>query len=97
MFIDRNWQQREINRRVNGRCTLDRYEVTSTRVSGGGTCQDIVPGAQFMPEFTLTIAQAPQNYRIDMTIKGMATLPNNGGRRFIEARAVQEGRRAGPC
>lgn len=96
MFIDRDWQQADINRRVRGKCTLQRYNVNPTTVTGSGKCEEIAAGVDFAPEFDLAITQAPQSYRMRLTIKGMADLPD-GTTRYISAVAVQEGKRTGDC
>ena len=96
MFINREWQEADINRKLNGKCTLDHYEVTPSRVTGAGRCENIDPQADFSPEFDLDIAQSAQSYRMRLVMKGMATLPN-GSQHYVSAVAVQEGTRTGEC
>jgi|GEM_PF-1125170 len=97
MFIDRDWQQRDINRKVRGSCRLTSYEVTPSRVTGEGTCTGVAPEANFNPDFRLDIAQSPQSYRIVLTIEGYADVPDMQGRHLLKAIAVQEGTRSAEC
>lgn len=97
MFIDRDWQERDINRKVRGSCRLDTYDVTPSRVTGSGVCEGVAPEAGFSPEFRVSIEQSPESYRIVLTIEGYADIPDMTGRHLIKAIAVQEGRRTGDC
>ena len=97
MFIDRDWQQDDIDRRLAGKCTIDQYRVTPTRVTGKGMCQGISPGADFNPRFTLDIAQAEDHYRMTITMLGSATISGLPGRHVISVTAKQEGKRIGDC
>ena len=97
MFINREWQEDDINRRVRGDCKLDEYEVTSTRVTGKGTCANIAPGADFNPGYSIDIAQSPERYRMTIEMKGDATIAGAAGRHVIRVSAIQTGVRTGDC
>lgn len=97
MFINRDWQEDDINRRVRGECRIEQYEVTPSRVRGSGSCTNVVPQADFNPRFTVDISQSPQRYRMVIELKGDATLPGQPGRHVIRISAVQDGTRVGSC
>lgn len=96
MFIDRDWQQQDIDARVKGKCTLTSYDVTPTFVTGKGKCLIPSPEGDFKPDLDLRINQASDKYRMVVTIKGTGTIPGHGPR-FISATAVQEAVRSGDC
>ena len=97
MFIDRDWQEEDINRRVPGSCRLATYDITPTRVTGSGACRDVAPEAEFNPEFALGIDQAESSYRMVLTIEGSALIRGVDGRHYIKATAVQDGVRSSDC
>ncbi|QIG54966.1 DUF3617 family protein [Altererythrobacter sp. BO-6] len=97
MFINREWQQEDINRRVRGDCTIEQYDVTPTRVTGSGICANVAPEAGFNPRFTVDITQSAEQYRMKLEMKGDATLPGQPGRHVIRVLATQEGVRLGEC
>ena len=97
MFIDRDWQEKDINRKVQGSCKLKAYDVTQTLVTGNGQCTEVAPEAEFNPEFTLRIDQAEASYRIVLTMEGSALIRGVDGRHYIKAIAVQDGVRSGDC
>lgn len=96
MFIDRDWQQDDINQHVKGDCTLTRYDVTPSTVTGKGQCLVDQPGADFSPALDIRIDQAPDNYRMTITLRGEATIKGQG-RHMISATAIQDGVRKGDC
>lgn len=96
MFIDRDWQQQDINRQVQGDCTLTSYDVTPTRVTGKGQCMLNLPDADFNPALDILVNQAADNFRMQITITGAANIQGQG-RHVISATAVQDGRRSGDC
>ena len=97
MFIDRDWQERDINRKVRGSCRLSKYEVTPTQVNGRGVCEGVAVEAGFNPEFILRIDQSEAFYKIVLTMQGSAELRGVNGRHYIKAIAVQDGWRKGGC
>ena len=97
LFIDRDWQQRDIDRKTHADCKLESYEVTPTRVDATGLCTDVAPGADFNPKFRLGIDQSESSFRMVLTMEGTAILPGMEGHHFIKAIAVQEGTRTGDC
>lgn len=97
MFINREWQQADITRRVRGDCTMEQYDVTPTRVRGSGKCVNVAPEADFNPSFTFDISQSADSYRMKLEMKGDATIPGEPGRHVIRVSAIQDGVRAGDC
>jgi len=96
MFIDRDWQEDDINDHLHGECTLDRYDVTQSQVTGKGRCVVDQPGAGFSPALDIVIDQAADNFRMTITLRGEASIPGQG-RHMISATAIQEGTRSGDC
>lgn len=96
MFIDRDWQEDDINDHVHGECTLERYDVTPTQVTGAGRCAVDQPGADFNPALDVRINQAPDSVHMVITLEGEATIPGEG-RHMISATAIQDGVRTGDC
>ncbi|RGP41192.1 hypothetical protein BPTFM16_01488 [Altererythrobacter insulae] len=97
MFIDRGWQEQDLNRQVSGDCTVERYDITPTRISGAGRCENVDAQADYSPHFTVDITQAEQSYRMNLTLTGDATIVGQPGRQVIRISAVQEGVRRGDC
>lgn len=97
MFINREWQQNDINRKVRGDCTMEEYIVTPTRVTGKGVCTGVAPEADFNPRFTFDISQSAERYRMKLEMTGDATIPGTPGRHVIRVSAVQTGARSGDC
>lgn len=97
MFINREWQQNDINRRVRGDCTMEEYNVTPTRVTGKGVCTGVAPEADFNPRFTFDISQSAERYRMKLEMTGDAAIPGTPGRHVIRVSAVQTGTRSGEC
>lgn len=97
MFINREWQQADINRKVRGDCTLEDYQVSPTRVTGKGICTGVVPQADFNPRFTFDISQSADRYRMKLEMTGDATLAGQPGRHVIRVSAIQDGVRQGDC
>lgn len=97
MFIDKDWQEDDINRRVSNKCTLTQYDVTPRLVTGTGLCESDGSPADFRPEIDLRINQAPESYKMVVSLAGSANIQGMSGRHRIKAIAVQEGRRLGDC
>ena len=97
MFINREWQQNDINRKVRGDCTMEEYNVTPTRVTGSGMCTGVAPEADFNPRFTFDISQSSERYRMKLEMTGDAKIPGDSRRRVIRVSAIQEGVRSGEC
>lgn len=97
MFINREWQQNDINRKVRGDCTMEEYNVTPKRVTGKGVCTGVAPEADFNPRFTFDIAQSAERYRMKLEMRGDAIIPGAPGRHVIRVSAVQTGTRSGEC
>lgn len=97
MFINREWQQDEVNRRVRGTCTIEQYDITPTRVTGRGKCEGVAPEAGFNPGFTLDIAQSADSYTMKLVMQGDATIGGQPGRHVIRVSAIQKGTRTGDC
>jgi hypothetical protein len=97
MFINREWQQNDINRKVRGDCTMEEYIVTPTRVTGKGVCTGVAPEADFNPRFTFDISQSAERYRMKLEMTGDATIPGTPGRHVIRVSAIQTGTRSGEC
>ncbi len=97
MFIDRDWQEKDINRHVKGHCRLSRYDITPTQIIGEGQCTGVAEAADYNPYFRLRVDQSPSRYTIALALEGPATLPGVEGRHTILAAVTQEGVRTGDC
>lgn len=97
MFIDREWQEKDINRRIEGRCELTRYDVTPIQVVGEGVCRDVHPEAGYSPALRLRVDQSARRYTLSIALDGEATLPGVPGRHRLVAAVTQEGIRTGDC
>jgi len=97
MFINREWQKDDINRKVRGDCTMEEYDVTPTRVTGSGVCTGVAPEAEFNPRFTFEISQSAERYRMKLEMTGDAKIPGDSRQRVIRVSAIQEGIRSGEC
>ncbi len=97
MFIDKDWQEDDINSRMPGQCTLDQYDVTPTFVSGRGRCEASTMQGEFNPVVGIGINQSEATYTMEIIMEGTARLPGNMGSRYLRAVAVQDGKRLGDC
>lgn len=97
MFIDREWQIADINRRVDGECTFDDYTVTPSRVEGSGMCDLSSRGLDFQPSYSVGIDQSEESYRMVVTMQGSVVLPEDGRPHTLKVIAVQQGTRTGDC
>ena len=97
MFINRQWQEWDINRKVAGECTLDEFDATPRLVTGKGQCEGDGSAADFKPEMNFRINQAPERYKLFVSLEGSANIPGVEGRHVVRATAVQQGTRLGDC
>lgn len=97
MFADKDWQERDITRKVRTQCTLSQYDVTPRLVTGKGQCESDGSPADFSPGIDVRINQAPDQYKLVVTLGGSANVQGLSGRHVVRATAVQRGRRLGDC
>lgn len=97
MFNDRDWQQSDINRQVNGDCALDTFDWTVAQVTASGRCTNVRGAPDFTPALRVSVDQTSDYYRMTVTMEGTASVPGSPGRPMISVIAVQEGRRLGDC
>jgi len=97
MFINREWQEWDINRRVAGECTLDEFEVTPRLVTGKGQCEGDGSPADFKPAIAFRVNQAPEQFKLFVSLEGSANISGVDGRHVVRASAVQTGTRLGDC
>lgn len=97
MFLDRDWQQEDITKRVRADCTLDTFDWTPAQVTSSGRCTNVRGAEDFEPRLRVTIDQTAEYYRMVVTMEGNASIRGAPGRPQISVIAVQEGRRTGDC
>ncbi len=97
MFIDRDWQEDDINRRVNADCTIESFNHSPRRMTAAGVCTLVDPKADYSPKFDVSVAQAENKYRAVVTLDGSAKVQGLDGRHRVKAIAVQNGKRLGDC
>ena len=97
MLAHRDWQEATLNRNVRGTCTIDTFDATPTSIEMKGRCEGVEPRMNFNPAVEGRVRQAEDSYRLVMTIRGSAELPEVPGTHVIQAIAVQEGTRLGDC
>ena len=96
IFTDRARQERDIDRQVDGDCTIINHQVGPSQIIGNGKCEGVSIGENFSPVFRMTIDQAPESFQVRLTMEGAADL-SDAGRHMISATAILEGRRVGDC
>lgn len=97
MFIDRNWQRRDIEQKVNSDCTIENFDHSARRTTLSGRCSMVDKRAQFSPDFNASVSHSADRFRLVVTLSGTANVPGSDGKQYIEAIAVQSGRRTGDC
>ena len=97
MFLDRDWQQKDITRRVRADCTLETFDWTPAQVISSGRCTKVRGAKDFTPALRVAVDQTAEYYRMVVTMEGAASIPGAQGRPMVSVIAVQEGRRIGDC
>lgn len=97
LFIDADWQQRDLSSRTGGQCTMEQYTFDDDSAEGSGRCDLSEGGMEFTPRFDVRVNFDATSYRMVVSMEGTTVLPEDDNPHSIRVIAVQEGTRTGDC
>ncbi len=97
LYIDRNWQARDIARRTRGQCELDDYSHDDSSARFGGTCRLETENVVYTPAISGTSRFGEATSRDVVKMRGSVSAQGASRTDILEIIAVQEGKRVGDC